>query len=149
MNTNKNQMTVLLVDDDPDDRFLIQEAVSEAGLQIMLEQAQDGQELIDYLCHQGKYTNGRAGPRPDLILLDLNMPRKDGREALAEIKANEKLQMIPIVVLTTSSSPDDIRQAYCLGVSSYLTKPVSFDGLVEMMKVLGEYWFNIAQLPKH
>jgi len=149
MNTRQKPMTILLVDDDPDDRFLIQEAILEAELPIELFQATDGQDMIEYLCLQGEYRNGKPAPTPDLILLDLNMPRKDGREALAEIKANPKLQMIPVVVLTTSSAPEDIRQTYHLGVSSYITKPVSFDGLVETMKILGEYLFTIARLPQY
>jgi CheY-like chemotaxis protein len=145
----KSQIPLILIaDDDPDDRFLIQEAISEADLEVHIEQVKDGQKLIDYLCLNGDYANGKPAPTPDLILLDLNMPCKDGREALAELKFNPKLQIIPVVVLTTSSSPDDIHQTYSLGVSSYITKPASFDGLVKTMKVLVEYWFKITKLPR-
>ena len=101
---------------------------------------------MEYLYYQGEYTHDNA-PRPDLILLDLNMPRKDGREALQEIKADPELRQIPIVVLTTSKADEDIYRTYDLGVNSYITKPVSFEGLVEVMKTLTSYWFHIVRLP--
>ena len=106
----------------------------------------DGEDLMDYLARRGAYAGANA-PRPGLILLDLNMPRKDGREALAEIKADPELRKIPIVVLTTSRAEEDIFRTYDLGVSSFITKPVTFEGLVDAMKVLAEYWFEIVQLP--
>jgi len=136
-----------MADDDADDRFLTQEALAEARLANDLRFVKDGQELIDYLTKNGSYTNEAEAPIPGLILLDLNMPRKDGREALAEIKADPKLRRIPIVVLTTSKADEDILKTYDLGVSGYVTKPVTFDGLVEVLKVVGNYWFQIVELP--
>jgi CheY-like chemotaxis protein len=102
---------------------------------------------MDYLSHRGKFEDQAANPRPGLILLDLNMPRKDGREALEEIKADPHLQMIPIVVLTTSQAEEDILRSYNLGVSGYITKPVKFDDLIAVMQALGKYWFEIVELP--
>jgi len=107
----------------------------------------DGEELMDYLCRRGKFSDPESAPRPGLILLDLNMPKKDGREALKEIKSDPDLKQIPIVVLTTSKADEDIYRSYNLGVNSYITKPVSFEGLVEVMKALSLYWFEIVRLP--
>jgi len=138
---------ILHVDDDSDDRYLIQEAFEELDLNINLRQVIDGQDLMDYLLLEGKYVDASLAPKPDLILLDLNMPRMSGREALVEIKRSPELWHVPIVVLTTSSSPEDIHHAYSNGASSYIAKPVSFDGLSETVKVLAEYWFNLSKLP--
>ena len=102
---------------------------------------------MDYLHRRGKYADPSQAPRPGLILLDLNMPRKDGREALREIKADPDLRTIPVVVLTTSKAEEDIVRSYTFGASSFITKPVTFDGLVEVMKTLGRYWFHIVDLP--
>ncbi len=139
-------ITILMADDDEDDRLMAEEAMQEARLLNELHFVNDGVELMEYLCYQGKYNRENA-PRPDLILLDLNMPRKDGREALKEIKDDPELRQIPIVVLTTSKADEDIYRTYDLGVNSYITKPVSFEGLVEVMKSLTNYWFNIVRLP--
>lgn len=135
-----------MADDDPDDRLLSREALDEARLANELNFVEDGEELIDYLYQRGKFTELNA-PRPGLILLDLNMPKKDGRQALKEIKADPNLKMIPIVVLTTSKAEEDILRTYELGVNSYITKPVTFDGMVEVMNSLGRYWFEIVELP--
>ncbi len=108
---------------------------------------EDGEELLDYLYQRGKYTDPANAPRPGLILLDLNMPKKDGREALQEIKADPGLRQIPIVVLTTSKAQEDIYRTYDLSASAFITKPVSFESLVEVMKSLGKYWFEIVELP--
>jgi arylsulfatase A-like enzyme len=105
-------------------------------------------ELMDYLKRRGKYADPALSPRPGLILLDLNMPRKDGREALAEIKADPDLQTIPVVVLTTSKADEDIYRSYSVGASSFITKPVSFEGLVDVIRTVGHYWFEIVELPK-
>ena len=102
---------------------------------------------MEYMLQQGKYSDPRDAPRPGLILLDLNMPRKDGREALQEIKSNDLLRRIPVVILTTSKAEEDILKTYDLGVNSFITKPVTFDGLVELMQLLGRYWFEIVELP--
>jgi CheY-like chemotaxis protein len=149
MNKKKgNAITILLADDDPDDRMLAKEAFVESRLRNQLEMVEDGEELMDYLHNRGKYSGTSKKPRPDLILLDLNMPRKDGREALREIKSSPDLRRIPIVVLTTSKADEDIIRTYDLGVNSFITKPVTFEALVEVLTALGRYWFEIVELPQ-
>ena len=140
-------ITIVLADDDPDDRQMTGEAFSENRLANQLHCVEDGEELMDYLHRRGRYEPMRTEPLPGLILLDLNMPRKDGREALKEIKADPNLRRIPIVVLTTSKAEEDILRSYDLGVNSYVTKPVTFKSLVELVKVLGRYWFEVVELP--
>lgn len=140
-------IVILLADDDVDDRLLARDALAENRLANNLQCVEDGEELLDYLFRRGKYTDPATSPRPGLILLDLNMPRKDGREALKEIKSHPDLKKIPIVVLTTSKTEEDICRSYKLGVNSYITKPVTFSSLVEVMKALGRYWFEIVELP--
>lgn len=140
-------ITILLADDDPDDRMLAKDALAESRLANDLRFVEDGEELLDYLLRRGGYEDPEKSPRPGLILLDLNMPRKDGREALREIKSYPQLRQIPIVVLTTSKAEEDIYRTYDLGVNSFITKPVSFDGLVSVMQTLGRYWFEIVELP--
>lgn len=140
-------ITVLMADDDPDDRMMAKEAFEEARLVNDLHFVEDGEELMDYLHQHGKFGGVIPAPPPSLILLDLNMPRKDGREAIREIKADPDLRRIPIVVLTTSKAEEDIVRTYDLGVSSYITKPVTFAALVELMKTLGNYWLTIVELP--
>ena len=108
---------------------------------------EDGEELLDYLFQRNNYSDPAKAPRPDLILLDLNMPKKDGREALKEIKSSPALKNIPVVVLTTSKAEEDIYQTYELGVNSFISKPVTFEGMVETMKTLSLYWFNVVSLP--
>lgn len=145
--SHNNLITILLADDDADDRMLTREALKESRLVNDLRFVEDGEELLDYLSHRGKYADPQSAPRPGLILLDLNMPRKDGREALREIKADPALRSIPIVVLTTSKAEEDIYKTYDMGVNSFITKPVTFEGLVSVMKALGRYWFEIVELP--
>jgi len=140
-------ITLLLADDDPDDRLLARQALEKSRLANDLRCVEDGEELLDYLRRRGKYADPKESPRPGLVLLDLNMPRKDGREALREIKSDPKLRDIPVVVLTTSKAEEDIARSYNLGVNSYITKPVKFSALVEVMKALGKYWFEIVELP--
>jgi CheY-like chemotaxis protein len=140
-------ITILMADDDEDDRMLAREALEECRLANNLHFVEDGEELMDYLCHRGQYSISANSPRPGLILLDLNMPRKDGREALQEIKADPDLRQIPIVILTTSQAEEDIYRTYDLGANSYITKPVTFESLVDVMKALGRYWFEIVELP--
>jgi len=135
---------ILLADDDPDDRLLTAEAFAEARLANQLHTVEDGVALMDFLHRRPPYTDR---PRPGLILLDLNMPRKDGRQALAEIKNNPDLAHIPVVVLTTSAEEEDVLRAYGLGANSYITKPVTFEGLVHAVGVLGQYWFSLVDLP--
>jgi CheY-like chemotaxis protein len=147
MKTEGKMITILLADDDPDDRKLTQDAFVENRLVNVLHCVEDGEELMEYLRRQGRYVAQKDAPLPGLILLDLNMPRKDGREALKEIKADPELRRIPIVVLTTSKAEEDILRTYDLGVNSYVTKPVTFKSLVELVKVLGRYWFEVVELP--
>ena len=147
MKTEGKMITILLADDDPDDRQLTRAAFAENRLVNMLHTVEDGEELMEYLRRQGRYADQKNAPLPGLILLDLNMPRKDGREALKEIKADPELRRIPIVVLTTSKAEEDILRTYDLGVNSYVTKPVTFKSLVELIKVLGRYWFEVVELP--
>jgi CheY-like chemotaxis protein len=147
MSAAARPITILLADDDPDDCLLAREALAESRLANDLHIVSDGEELMDYLHRRGVYHDPTSSPRPGLILLDLNMPRKDGREALREIRADPDLRRIPVVVLTTSRAEADIYRTYELGVNSYISKPVSFEGLVEVMKTLGRYWFEIVELP--
>ena len=147
MKHNNKSMTILLADDDPDDRMLTRDAFEESRLRNNLEMVEDGEELMDYLNHRGRYEGNSSKARPGLILLDLNMPRKDGREALKEIKSNPELRRIPIVVLTTSKAEEDIVRTYDLGVNSFVVKPVTFEALVDVLKTIGKYWFEIVELP--
>ena len=147
MKKKGKSITILYADDDEDDRMLVKEALEENRLANDLHFVEDGEELMDYLYRRNKYADMCDVQLPGLILLDLNMPRKDGREALKEIKADPNLQLIPIVVLTTSKAEEDILRTYHLGVNSFITKPVTFESLVEKMKILAKYWFEIVQLP--
>jgi CheY-like chemotaxis protein len=140
-------ITILVADDDLDDCLLIKDALVEARLANDLHFVHDGEELLDFLYRRGQYTEPINSPRPGLILLDLNMPKKDGREALQEIKAVAHLRQIPIVVLTTSKAEEEIYHSYDLGASSFIAKPVTFATLVDLMKTLGRYWFEIVELP--
>jgi CheY-like chemotaxis protein len=143
----RKPVTILMADDDEEDRILTREAMLDAHLTNDLRFVVDGQDLLDYLRLEGAYANGKEAPRPGIILLDLNMPRKDGREALAEIKADRDLREIPIVVMTTSKAEIDILRSYNLGANSFITKPVTFTGLVEVMRSFSRYWFEIVELP--
>lgn len=145
---NKIPITILICDDDEDDRILTQQALENAHISNNLRFVEDGEQLLDYLYQRGEYSGetGKA-PRPGLILLDLNMPKMDGREALEVIKGDKTLHDIPVVVLSTSGSDQDIINSYQLGVNSFITKPVTFSGLVEAMNVLGRYWLEIVELP--
>lgn len=147
MNQPEEMVEILMADDDPDDRLLAERALHEYRLKNGIRFVEDGEELMDYLYRRGKYSAPGSAPTPGRILLDLSMPRKDGREALAEIKRDPVLHKIPVVVLTTSKAEEDIVRAYDLGVNSYITKPVTFQGLAEVMKTLSIYWFEIVKLP--
>lgn len=146
MHKHGKPVSILMADDDAD-RMMADKALREARLANRLMFVEDGEELMDYLHHRGKYADAVEYPLPGLILLDLNMPRKDGREALAEIKADPNLRRIPMVILTTSKAEEDILRSYDLGVNSYITKPVSFQGLVEALKIIKKYWFELVRLP--
>ncbi|MCB0112968.1 MAG: response regulator [Caldilineaceae bacterium] len=147
MRTRQSTITILLAEDDPDDRLLTRDALAAARLVNRLYVVEDGVELLDYLYRRGRYASPELAPKPGLILLDLNMPRKDGRECLIEIKSDPQLRRIPVVVLTTSNSDEDIVRSYDLGVNSFIVKPVTFTGLVDAMQALDRYWFEIVELP--
>lgn len=144
MNKTVQSVDILMAEDDPEDQLLVRDAFEEAHLANRLTMVNDGEELMDYLCRRPPY---EEAARPNIILLDLNMPRKDGREALKEIKGSTELRRIPVVVLTTSSAEEDIVRSYDLGVSSYIRKPVTFDKLVDVVRTFGRYWFEIVELP--
>lgn len=147
MEKSGKPITILMADDDRDDCLLVKDAFIESRLVNDLRFVEDGEDLMDYLYNRSKYSDVTVSPRPGLVLLDLNMPRKDGREALMEIKADPDLRGIPIVVLTTSKQEEDILRSYDVGANSYITKPVTFKGLVEVIKSLGKYWLEIVELP--
>ncbi|WP_018479232.1 response regulator [Pontibacter roseus] len=145
---SKRPIVILIADDDAEDRMLIKEALDESRLSNAVQFVENGEELMDYLHNRGRFTEKEKFPTPGLILLDLNMPKKDGREALKEIKADDHLRVLPVVVLTTSKAEEDILRTYDLGVSSFISKPVTFSSLVDVMKTLSKYWFEIVELPK-
>ncbi len=147
MSETKKQINILMAEDDPDDRLLVEKSLRSSRLLNRLFFVEDGEELMDYLHHRGKFRNPETAPFPGLILLDLNMPKKDGREALVEIKSHEKLRRIPIVVLTTSKTEEDILRSYDIGANSYITKPVTFNDLCQILRTLGQYWLEIVELP--
>jgi CheY-like chemotaxis protein len=138
--------TILLADEDPEDCLLIRDAIQEAGFLHDLHMVHDGEQLMDYMFQRGAYSNELDAPRPALILLDLKMPKKDGREALAEIKAAPAWRRIPIVILTTSHADRDIDTCYDLGANSFISKPVTYTGLVDLMRQLNRYWFQTVEL---
>ena len=142
-------ITILLADDDEDDRLMTRDALREARLHNDLHTVVDGVELLEYLRNEGAYAAPESAPWPGLVLLDLNMPRMDGREALYEIKNDPRLRALPVVVLTTSKAEQDIVRTYDLGVNSFISKPVTFFGLVEVMKAFSRYWLEIVDLPPH
>lgn len=147
MRDTKQPIFILMAEDDGDDRMLIQDAFVESRSSNGLGFVEDGEDLMNYLHHRDAYVDPSRSPRPNLILLDLNMPRKDGREALAEIKSDPSLRQIPIVVLTTSRSAEDIVHSYDMGANSFIVKPRSFAGLVNLMENLGRYWLETVELP--
>jgi len=145
--SKNNNIVILMADDDEDDQLMARDAFETNRLHNVLYFVKDGIELMNYLRRQGNFSDPSTSPRPGLILLDLNMPLMDGREALKEIKSDPELHSIPIVVLTTSSAEEDIIKTYEYGVNSFITKPVTFHGLVEAIKQIGIYWFEIVELP--
>ena len=147
MTQQPRPITILMADDDPDDRQLTKEAFQEARLVNDLRFVEDGEELMDYLLRRGKYADPASSPRPAILLLDLNMPKKDGREALKEIKTHTQLRQIRVIVMTTSKAEEDVYRSYDVSATSFITKPVKFDALVEIVKALGKYWLEIVALP--
>ncbi|MFT6583827.1 MAG: CheY-like chemotaxis protein [Alphaproteobacteria bacterium] len=148
MKPDNRRINILIADDDPDDRLLIEECLREARVSNDITFVEDGVELMDYLLKRGKYEGRSDDFMPGLILLDLNMPRKDGREALKEIRMDPELRRIPVIALTTSKEEEDISRTYDLGVSSYITKPVSFDEFVKTLSTVTEYWLRIVHIPR-
>ncbi len=146
MNLIKQTM-VLVAEDDADDRLLIQKAFTKGFENGELLYVENGEELLKYLKQQAPYNNEATYPRPQIVLLDLNMPKKDGRQALKEIKADKELCKIPVIVFTTSRQREDIEHMYKLGSNSYITKPSSFDGLLAVAKEIEAYWFRTVELP--
>jgi CheY-like chemotaxis protein len=145
---DRSSVTILMADDDEDDRVLTADALRRSRLVNDMRFVVDGDDLMKYLRGEGPYApGGTPAPRPGLILLDLNMPKKDGREALAEIKGDPDLRQIPVVVLTTSKAEEDIFRTYDLGVNSFVSKPVTFEQLAEVMGALAMYWFDLVELP--
>ena len=136
---------VLLVEDSPGDIRLTQEALKDAKMHINLHVARDGEQAMSFLLREGEYGNA---PRPDLILLDLNLPKKDGREVLEEIKESPTLKSIPVVILTTSSSEADILRSYLLHANCYITKPVGLDGFLKVVKSIDNFWLSVVKLPR-
>jgi CheY-like chemotaxis protein len=147
MAAHAQPIVILLADDDEEDRMLTSDALEESRVVNELRFVEDGEELLEYLQQRGRYAQPGSAPAPGLILLDLNMPKKDGREALKEIKADPQLRRIPVIVLTTSKAEEDIFRTYDLGANSFITKPVHFNSLVEVMKEIGRYWIEIVELP--
>lgn len=141
----RRSVTLLCAEDDADYRLLTRRALKVSRLANDVRFVEDGEELMDYLYRRGKYAEPGAAPRPGLILLDLNLPRKDGREALEEIKQDPDLRRIPVVILTTSNAEEDVLRTYSLGASSYIRKPVNMASLVDIMATLGHYWFEIVE----
>jgi two-component system response regulator len=140
-------VTILMADDDPDDRALTQEAFTESHVANDLRFVENGEELLDYLYRRGKFADPAKSPWPGIILLDLNMPRKDGREALQEIRADPRFRGIRVIIMTTSKAEEDVVRSYDLSAASYITKPVTFDRLVDVIRALGRYWLEIVELP--
>ena len=147
MQRSATPITILVADDDADDRMLIEDAFDESKLQNPLHFVEDGEQLLQYLKREGEYEKYKNHPFPGVILLDLNMPRMDGRTALAKIKEDDRLCRIPIIILTTSKAEEDILRTYNLGVNSFITKPVTFEGLVQVVRSIGKYWIEIVALP--
>jgi len=147
VNCRQTNVTILMADDDEEDSMLVREALIESQLPIELYIVSNGEELMDYLYNRGQYTDNSRAPRPGLILLDLNMPKKNGLETLQDIKTDPQLRRIPVVVLTTSSAEEDIYTTYNLGANSFIIKPETYASLIEMINTLGKYWFEIVELP--
>ena len=147
MKKEKRSVVILVAEDDPEDCQFIKEAFLDGEVQSCLRFVEDGERLMDYLRQRGEYTDPLAAPQPSIVLLDLNMPRKDGREALREIKADPDLRRIPVVILTTSKEAEDILLSYELGANSYIAKPVTFGALAETLTILGSYWLETVELP--
>lgn len=147
MNAPAKTNVILIAEDDADDRLLIQDALTDSGVALDVRFVEDGVELLDYLNRRHEFSLPASSPWPGLIILDLNMPRMDGREALKELKSKPGWKQIPVVVLTTSTAEPDIARVYELGANSFISKPVSFQALVGLMATVVDYWFKAVALP--
>ena len=147
MTSQQKKITILIADDDPDDRILIQTAFETNNINYTFKYVENGEELIDYLHLQNKFSNKELNPRPNIIILDLNMPRKNGIEALKEIKTNPDLKKIPVIVLTTSNEEIDILESYNIGANSFICKPITFEELIQITSTIIDYWCNMVRLP--
>jgi len=143
---NTKPIEILLVEDNPGDVLLTQEALRDDKLKVKLSVASDGEEAMDFLLKRNAHTNA---PRPDLILLDLNLPRKDGREVLSEIKNDPHLKSIPVVILTTSQAEEDILKAYALNANCYIQKPIDLEQFIKVVRSIESFWFTVVKLPEH
>ncbi|HLL93526.1 MAG TPA: response regulator [Spirosoma sp.] len=139
-------MIILIADDDADDRMFLEQAMRQNGYSQGIQFVNDGEELMDYLYRKGEF-NSQNAPWPSMLILDLNMPRKNGFQALLEIKENPKLRRLPVIVMTTSSAEEDVLKTYNLGVNSFVTKPFNYNRLVEIVGTLKAYWMDMAKLP--
>ena len=146
MHRKLSTMTILIADDDPDDRMFLEQAMRQNGYNQVIRCVDDGEDLMAYLRREGKYSEQDA-PWPNLLILDLNMPRKNGFQALQEIKNDPQLRRLPVIVMTTSSADEDVIRTYNLGVNSFVTKPINFSRLVEMIGALKVYWMDTVKLP--
>lgn len=147
MSGSEERLVVLYVEDDEDDRLLAEEALEQSSADLDVRFVCDGAEALDYLYRRDKYSSRGAAPRPSLIVLDLNMPKVDGREVLRQLKLHPQLWRIPVIILTTSTAESDIIDSYDLGVNTYIAKPASFDKLVETISIIGKYWLEVAEIP--
>lgn len=147
MSKTAQRRIILMADDDGEDCVLVRDAMRETGRTCDLRFVRNGEELFDYLHHGGEYAEEASAPRPDLILLDLKMPCKDGRETLRELKSDPQWQSTPVIMLTTSTAANDVEACYRMGVNSYVTKPATFRRLVDVLETLTRFWFDVAVLP--
>ncbi|MFP5213536.1 MAG: response regulator [Acidobacteriota bacterium] len=143
----RGEVVILMADDDPDDVMLVEKAFQEVENGSLFRSVENGKELLEYLWREGGFADPVVSPRPDLILLDLNMPLMNGKEALMEIKSHETLRTIPIVMLTTSSEADNVSECYCLGASAYVVKPSGFTQLIQAVQSISSFWFRLNELP--
>ena len=142
-----NQKPLLIIEDSDEDFAALTRMIAKAHVSNPVYRCEDGEEALDFLYHQGEYQDKSLAPRPSLIILDLNLPGTDGREVLAEVKQDQDLQRIPIVIFSTSSNPKDVDACYRYGISGYLVKPMGTDHLNKLVKTFLEYWFQVVELP--
>lgn len=143
----EREITILMADDDEDDRMLVQDAFDSLNMRCRLLFVVNGDELMDYLHHRSKYSDPKGYPRPDIILLDLNMPQKSGLEALKEIRSDHNFKLIAVLILSTTTDKEQIEKSYALGANAYIAKPISFERLVQAIEAIRKFWFDVSELP--